>query len=161
MARQPATSFSIHFTIPSTAPLAHIKRSAEIRMDDAEYRVSVGDRIHRAAVIVAATSITALFIYSLGFGRGIKGSALVLWPTIAIWFADDLAFHVSQGSSGWINPIQAPKILRWTAWFSISCLLFLGWASLTNRDAKRKIRNAEQMDINRLAAPQRRTKSSQ
>jgi hypothetical protein len=109
-------------------------------MEGAEYRISLGDRIHRAAIVIAAFLITALFIQSVGLGRGIRSSAIILWPAVAIWFADDLAGHVSQGSGGWISPIQAPKILRWAAWFSVGCLFFLAWSSQLNRNSGPKFR---------------------
>jgi hypothetical protein len=114
-------------------------------MKEAEYRVSLGDRIHRTAAVIAAVSLTALFIYSVGAGRGIRCSAGVLWPTVAIWFADDLAGYISQGSGGWISPIQAPKILRWSAWFSITCLFFLAWSSLSIRPSDPKFQEVEQI----------------
>jgi hypothetical protein len=122
-------------------------------MDGAEYRQSLGDRVHRAAVVIASLLVTALFIYSVGIGQGLRTGAIVIWPAVAIWFADDLADHVSQGSGGWITPIQAPNILRWAAWFSIGCMFFLAYSSLSNRRSKPKpkIQEAEQDQMHQPA----------
>jgi hypothetical protein len=114
-------------------------------MKSAEYRVTSADKIHRLAAFFSVIGVIVFFINGFDSLRGLRAGATVIFPFTAIWFADDLAHHVSKGSGGWISPIRAPSVLRWAAWFCMGSLFFFAWSSLkghTPQTQESKFRDA-------------------
>ncbi len=99
-------------------------------MNDPEppYAYSKGRRAHRTAAVVMVAVLTALFMATSGIGSGIRASAYLVFPLAGIWFADELAEYVSEGSGGWLTPVSAPVALRIACWFGFAVFAWMGLA---------------------------------
>lgn len=92
-----------------------------------EYAYTKGRRAHRSAVLIVAAMLVAIVIHDAGVGFGIRYAARLLFPGAGIWFADELAEHVSASSSGWFDARNAPRVIRTVCWFcfAMSAILLI------------------------------------
>ena len=91
-----------------------------------EYAYSKGRRAHRIALLIVAAVLVGIVSYYSSIGQGIRYVASLLLPGVGIWFADELAEHVTTTSSGgWFDARKAPLVLRIACWFCLVCFAFV------------------------------------
>lgn len=100
--------------------------------DEPEYAYSKGRRAHRIVALFAAAVLIGIVTHYAGVGRGIRYAGSLVFPIAGIWFADELAEHVSNTSSGWINASNAPLVLRVACWFCLACFAFVLFLGIWN-----------------------------
>ena len=99
-----------------------------------EYAYSKGRRAHRIALLIVAAILIGIVSHYAGVGRGIRYAGTLLFPGAGIWFADELAEHVTTTSSGgWFDARSAPLVLRIAGWFCLACFAFLLFLQLRSR----------------------------
>lgn len=97
-------------------------------MQDAEYRVSRADKIHRLAVVIAVPAAALVLYHDSG-----RGAGSLFFLLAAIWFADDLSGLAVSAGGGWISPLKAPQVIRWVGWVCFGWILASGCMAIQNR----------------------------
>lgn len=85
--------------------------------DDGEYDVLKHRRAHRVASVVFALAVAGVN-FAEGAGGAVK---LLVFPVIAIWFADELADD-ERNVGGWLSCRQTALGFRWAGWFGLVAL---------------------------------------
>lgn len=110
------------------------------RMQEAEYRVSRADKVHRIAVWIAAPLVALVLYYGAG-----RGAGLMFFSLAAIWFADDLSGVAVTAGGGWISPLKAPQVIRWVGWILFGWILFSSWSAVQSRRERDEERDRERL----------------
>ena len=109
-------------------------------MQDAEYRVSRADKIHRWAMLIAVPAAALVLFYNSG-----RGAGQMFFLLAAIWFADDLSGLAVTAGGGWISPLKAPQVIRWVGWILFGWILFSSWSAVQSRRERDEERDRERL----------------